>query len=172
MLAITGTPGVGKTTVAKILKKRGYRVENVNSIAGKYGCMIETGEERFVDLERLRDAFEEDLDFIEGHLSHFLTDKCVVLRCNPLILKERMRNKGWSKEKILENLESELIDQILIEAIENCEEVHEIDTTNLKPADVANAIEGIYKKKLRFPPGNIDWISVLGDKIDEVIRKI
>ncbi len=171
MLAITGTPGVGKTTVANILRKRGYRVESVNSIAKKYGCLIKIGEERVVDIEKLKKVFAEDLDFIEGHLSHFLASKCVVLRCNPLVLKERMRKKGWRKDKILENLESELIDQILVEALENCDEVHEIDTTNLNPVDVANAIEDIYRGK-KFPLGKIDWISVLGDKIDEVIRKI
>ena len=33
VVAITGTPGTGKTTVAEILRKRGYRVFSVNELA-------------------------------------------------------------------------------------------------------------------------------------------
>jgi len=171
MLAITGTPGVGKTTVAKILERKGYRVGSVNEIAKKYGCVEEEEGCLVVDIEKLRKSFSENLDFIEGHLSHYLADKCVVLRCNPLVLKERLKSKGWNNEKILENLEAELIDQILIEALEVCVEVHEIDTTEKTPEDVANIVEKIYRGEIKLGYGKIDWISVVGDKILEVIRK-
>lgn len=170
MLAITGTPGVGKTTVAEILKKKGYKVASVNDLARKYDCIEEVEGEFVVDMEKLREKFSENLDFIEGHLSHFLSDKCVVLRCNPLILKKRMKSKGWDEEKILENLESELIDQILVEALEVCSEVHEIDTTDKTPEEVADLIEKIYLGKLKLGYGKIDWISVVGDKIEEITR--
>lgn len=172
MLAITGTPGVGKTTVAKILEKRGYRVGSVNEIAKKYGCIEEEEGELVVDIKKLRESFSEDLDFIEGHLSHYLADRCVVLRCNPLTLKERLKSKGWDEEKILENLEAELIDQILIEALDVCSEVHEIDTTRMTPEELADLIEKIYRGELKLGYGRIDWILVIGDEIEEIIRKV
>ena len=171
MLAITGTPGVGKTTVARILEKRGYRVGSVNEVAKKYGCVDEEEGELVVDIEKLKESFSEDLDFIEGHLSHYFADRCVVLRCNPLVLKERLQSKGWDKEKILENLEAELIDQILVEALDICSEVHEIDTTGMTPEEVADLIEKIYHGELKLGYGRVDWISAIGDKIEEIIRK-
>lgn len=174
MLAITGTPGVGKTSVAEILRKRGYRVLHVNDIARHYGCMDEEGDDLVVDLDALTERFNEgdfDADFIEGHLSHYVARRCVVLRCNPLELKRRMEAKGWSEEKVMENLEAEIIDYVLVEALEVCEEVHEVDTTGRTPEDIADIVEMIYRGDKSSPPGNIDWIAELGDKIDEFIRK-
>ncbi len=173
MFAITGTPGVGKTTVAKILENRGYRVVDFIIIAKYYGCVDESDGEIEVDLDLLKKLFRPDdfnFDFVEGHLSHYIANRCVVLRCRPDVLEERMRKKGWDEEKILENLEAEIIDYVLFEAIENCDEVHEIDTTGMNPEMVANAVEDIFKGRESFPVGNIDWISELGDEIYRYLR--
>lgn len=174
MLAITGTPGVGKTSVAEVLRVRGYRVLHLNEIAKHYGCLEEDGGEMLVDLEALVEKFSEDdfsADFVEGHLSHHIAKRCVVLRCNPVELRERMEGKGWSEEKIVENLEAEIIDYILIEALETCEEVHEIDTTGRTPEEVADLVEKIFRGEVSLPPGRVDWIAELGDRIDEFVRK-
>ncbi|WP_456478695.1 adenylate kinase family protein [Geoglobus ahangari] len=174
MLAITGTPGVGKTSVAEVLRSRGYRVLHLNEIAEHYGCLEEDGEEKLVDLEALVERFSEDdfsADFVEGHLSHHIARRCVVLRCNPVELRRRMEGKGWSEEKIAENLEAEIIDYILVEALEVCEEVHEIDTTGKTPEEVTDLVEKIFKGEVILPPGSVDWIAELGDRIDEFVRR-
>ncbi|NOY10894.1 MAG: AAA family ATPase [Archaeoglobi archaeon] len=174
MLAITGTPGVGKTSVAEVLRSRGYRVLHLNEIAKHYGCLEEDGEEKLVDLEALVERFSEDdfsADFVEGHLSHHIARRCVVLRCNPVELRRRMEGKGWSEEKIAENLEAEIIDYILVEALEVCEEVHEIDTTGRTPEEVADLVEKIFRGEVSLPPGSVDWIAELGDRIDEFVRR-
>ncbi len=180
VVAITGTPGTGKTTVAKILRRRGYSVLSVNELAERLDCII--GEEegcKIVDVDELAkkiaDVLPEGLVFLEGHLSHLLNpDITVVLRCNPVELKRRLEGKGWSEEKVLENVEAEIVDVILIEALERCKEVYEIDTTERSPEDVANVIEMIAKGdeevKRKFKPGKIDWIAVIGNEIDELIR--
>ncbi|ADC65777.1 Adenylate kinase [Ferroglobus placidus DSM 10642] len=172
MIAITGTPGTGKSTVAEILRKRGYVVLSVNEIAEKFGCIEEEEDGvKIVDLECL-EKVEVDADFVEGHLSHHLNAKTViVLRCRPDVLYERLVKKGWSEEKIRENVEAELIDYILVEALEKHDDVHEIDTTNLTPEEVADKIEEILRGK-KYPPGKIDWISELSDSIDKYIRKL
>lgn len=178
VVAITGTPGTGKTTVANILRRRGYRVLSVNELAERLDCII--GEEegcKIVDVERLaervRSILPKGLVLLEGHLSHLLNpDKVIVLRCNPVELKRRLESKGWPEEKVLENVEAEIVDSILIEAIESCDEVYEIDTTEMSPEEVADAIELLIRgeAKDRFKPGKIDWISAIGDRIEEFMR--
>ncbi|AIY90704.1 adenylate kinase family protein [Geoglobus acetivorans] len=174
MFAITGTPGVGKTTVSEILRKKGYRVIHLNEVAEYYGCISREGDELVVDLDCLAERFDPDeweCDFVEGHLSHHVADRCAVLRCHPAELLERMKSKNWDEDKILENLEAEIVDYILVESLEMCAEVHEIDTTGKTPHEVAGIVESIYLRQAASPPGNVDWISEIGGEIDGFIRK-
>jgi len=173
MLAITGTPGAGKTTVAEILKRRGYRVAHLNEIAEQYGCLFEEDGDLLIDVEMLSEKFDRsefNFDFVEGHLSHHIAEKCVVLRCNPVVLRKRMESKGWSEDKILENIEAEIIDYILVEALQVCKEVHEVDTTSKTPEEIADIIEKIYREEENYPPGSVDWIKELGDKVEDFMR--
>ncbi|MCS7118856.1 MAG: adenylate kinase family protein [Archaeoglobaceae archaeon] len=169
MIALTGTPGCGKTSVAEELKRRGYRVISLKEFAEIHGCAKKFGEEIIVDLEKLsRHSFN---GIIEGHLSHLLKPKIsIVLRCNPLLIKKRLMERGWSYEKIMENVEAELIDLILVEAMQNSEKVYEIDTSDMTIPEIADAIEKILKGEEGFEPGKVDWISKLEDKIEEVTR--
>lgn len=169
MIALTGTPGCGKTSVAGELRKRGYKVISLKDFAEMHGCAKKEGDEIVVDIEKLS---KHDFDgIVEGHLSHLLKPKiAIVLRCNPLVIKERLLKRGWSYEKVMENVEAELIDLILVEALENCEEVYEIDTTEMSVEEVADAIEKILRFREGYEPGKVDWISKLGDRIEEVTR--
>lgn len=172
MIAITGTPGTGKTTVAKILRSRGYKVLSVNELAEEFGCVI--GEEngvKILDVDCLREI-RVSADFVEGHMSHHLNaDAVVVLRCHPRVLYERLARKGWDEDKIRENVEAEIIDYILVEALELHDNVHEIDTTTLSPEEVADKIESILRGE-SYPPGSVDWISQISDELDKYIRKL
>jgi adenylate kinase len=179
VFAITGTPGVGKTSVAEMLRSRGYTVYSFNELAKKLDCIIDYEDEcAVVDLEKLNTMLNmmfspEGTVVVEGHLSHHIADTAIVLRCNPIQLKERLLKRGWKYEKVMENVEAELIDSILVEALEMCERVYEIDTTEKSVEEVAKAIisiiEGDIKNEI-YKPGNVDWISELEEKIDEIIR--
>ncbi len=176
LVALTGTPGAGKTTVADILSARGYRVESVNELAERFGTVSEEDDSKIVDVEGLAEKLklpEDEVIILEGHLSHLLNpDVVVVLRCNPILLKERLKSKGWSEEKVLENVEAEIVDTILIEAMEECGDVYEIDTTGLSPEKVADAVEEILTgERDKYKPGRIDWISEVKDRIEELMRR-
>lgn len=173
-IALTGTPGCGKSEVANELKKRGYKVVRVEELAKKFDCIVAENDEIVVDVKKLAKEFAKT-DFngiVEGYLSHLLNlDITIVLRCNPLVLKKRLEKRGWNVEKILENVEAELVDVILVEALEN-RNVYEIDTTNRSVEEVASIVDRLIEGKDtdKFKPGKIDWIAVVGDKIDDVVR--
>ncbi len=83
-------------------------------------------------------------------------DFALILRCDPLILEERLRSKGWPETKIKENVGAEILDVIKVEAFEIMDKVYEIDTSNKSPEDIANAIEDIIDGKYEDP--KIDWL--------------
>lgn len=162
-IAITGTPGVGKTSVANILAKKEYKILRIEDIADNF--VIGYDEERqskIVDEEKMdeyiRKLKEEDVLIIVGHLSHLLSvDAVILLRCHPDELKRRLERKGWNERKIRENLEAEALDIILQRALEKHKNIWEIDTTNKGVEEVADIIDKIIKK---MPPpsyGKIDY---------------
>lgn len=165
-IALTGTPGTGKTTVAALLP---FRVIDINSIvrAGLNlgvdplrGC-LEADMGALAELLRKETGSQEEtgeITILEGHFSHRFADWAIVLRLAPAMLRERLLARGYSEEKIRENLEAEALDVILVEAVESCSRVDEIDTTNRSPEEVADLVKRIIKGEMRLPPGQVDWL--------------
>lgn len=173
LVCISGTPGTGKTAVARILSVMlGYKLIDVNGFAGEHGLIIGTDARRkskIVDIKKLKKetARLKGNIIIEGHLSHFAKcDICVVLRTNPEELKGRLKKKGWSGEKIAENVEAEILDVCLKEAVDEhgIKKVFEVDTSGKKPENVALEIKGLLegKKRGNHKPGKVDWMGYLG----------
>jgi adenylate kinase len=122
--------------------------------------------ELVVDVEKLADSIEDlratgSHAIVEGHLSHHLRPNlCVVLRCSPRELRRRLAMRGYSEEKLLDNVESEAIDLILQEAMDGCRRTYEINATRKGPASVAKDISRIVSGKVAgFEPGKVDWSS-------------
>lgn len=162
LVALTGTPGVGKTTVASLVRSR--PALSVNSLAERVGAIVGYDEEMGsaeVDVELLSTAMSSLTGpiLLEGHLSHLLgADLSIVLRCSPKVLAERLRHKGWSEEKLAENVEAEAVDVILVEALESSRQVCEVDTTGLAAEAVAEAVEEILSgESEKYPLGDVDW---------------
>jgi adenylate kinase len=162
LVALTGTPGTGKTTIAALLP---YRVIDINALvkggmnSGKdpdRGCLE-------ADMDALADHLaEQDCDeilILEGHFSHHFANWAIVLRLAPSALKSRLVARGYSSSKIRENLEAEALDVILFEAVERCDRVDEIDTTEWSPKEVAELVTEIVQGKLQLPAGQVDWLT-------------
>jgi adenylate kinase len=166
-IALTGTPGTGKTSAAAILAKRGFTTMTVEELAEKHDALETVNGDKEVDTERLAKAMvvSPEKIIIVGHLAHHLPNQiCIILRCHPEMMRKRLSKRNYSKEKLLENLEAEAIDIIMTEAIEACENVCEIDTSNLKPDEVANIIEKIMNGDAdEYLPGKIDWSGAVMD---------
>ncbi|MGD0818939.1 MAG: adenylate kinase family protein [Methanomassiliicoccales archaeon] len=165
-LALTGTPGTGKSTVAKILMSRGLKVAELGELAKERKLL-----EKF---DRKRGTYEVDIDKLDlavgemdddqttvlvGHLSHLVnSDIVIVLRCRPSVLAARLKARGYRECKVAENAEAEALDVILVESAETGREVYEVDTTNISPEETADAVMSILAgEKEKYAIGNIDW---------------
>ncbi|MHC1632173.1 MAG: adenylate kinase family protein [Methanotrichaceae archaeon] len=145
LIALTGTPGTGKTTVAQLLP---YRVIDINALIKEEGLYTGIDAERdclIADMDALEKRINDLADkenpvVLEGHFSHQFADVAIVLRTSICVLGERLAKRGYPEKKIRENLEAEALDVVLVEAVERCDQVHKIDTTETSPQEVADQI--------------------------------
>ena len=177
IIGITGTPGTGKTSASALLKG----VLDLNELIKEEGLYIGIDEERdslIADMDAVYDRVCEiaqgragDL-VIEGHLSHHVCDLAIVLRASPYELERRLMARGYHEAKISENVLAETIDVILVEAVEWCDRVYEIDTTGKTAEEVADAIREILDAIDRgieiegYEPGSVDWLGAFCQAAD------
>lgn len=141
IVVVTGTPGTGKTTIAKKLaKQKKLKYIDVSKIIKEK--KLEEGYDKkkkcgIVDVDKLNkvliDLIKKEKNLvIDSHLSHHLPSKyvnvCVVTKCDLKILEKRLKKKGYSKEKIRENLDAEIFDVCLNEAKEKEQKIMIIKT--------------------------------------------
>ncbi len=164
LIAVTGTPGTGKSSACAVLERRGYVVIDLDETARKEGFIVGRDEARGsneVDVEAMRERFHvpAKLAFLKSHYSHlFDVNLAVVLRCRPSVLRERLEPRGWPPEKVRENVEAEAIDVITQEAVARLPFVFEVDTTISSPEKTADAILAILQGKVEgHGPGSVDW---------------
>ena len=166
MVALTGTPGCGKSTVAGILRERGRIVVQQNDTVDPYRLEDDPGRDTVViDEELWAEEFVPFEGIIEGHLTHLLpADLVVILRCRPDVLAGRLRGRGYAPEKVSENAEAEALDVILVETLEIHPEsrVCEIDTTEMAPEETAGVIEAFIRGESPNPCTHVDWSAYLG----------
>ncbi|MFW6003459.1 MAG: adenylate kinase family protein [Halanaeroarchaeum sp.] len=166
-LAVTGTPGTGKTTATDILESD-LDVVHLNELIRREGLYTEVDEQResvVADLDAVATRLETKDDVVvDSHLSHYLdVDEVVVLRCEPDELERRLRRRGASAAKAEENAESEALDVILSEAVHRHgeEHVYEIDTTDRSPEEVSAVIERVIAGDERPSAGTVDFTGYL-----------
>ncbi len=146
-ISISGTPATGKTEVGKLLaKKLGFGFIQLNELAKKKNlyCGFDRKRKcRIVDIGKV----EKEVEKVGGNLvieSHYSqnikSDLIVVLRCETKELRKRMERKKWTKEKIEENIEAEIMEVCLSEAVSSGERVVVADTTSRRAESVAEEI--------------------------------
>ena len=164
LVAITGTPGTGKSSVAVELERRGYAVVILDRFAEEHKLISGFDEARGtkeVDV----DALDRELrvpakvGFLVAHYAHRLSvNLAIVLRCRPKVLADRLRARGWPDAKVRENVEAEAIDVITQEAVARLPFVYEIDTTSSTSEATADAVLEILQGRVQGrEPGRLDW---------------
>lgn len=173
IIALTGTPGTGKTSISKVLQEKGFEVVDLNRIACEKDFLIGTDKKRdskIVDIDKINRYIEKnyigkDVVIVEGHISHLLkiVDKVIILRCHPKQLEKNLSKRRWKKKKINENVEAEILDVILCEAVDQHpeENIFEIDVTGKSVDVVSSLVIKIIKDKFKYigkyKIGRFDW---------------
>ena len=158
IILITGTPGVGKTALAKNLsRKSSFKLIELSSLVRNEGLYVRFDRVRktyVVDEGKVRRRLKalsrsSDRIVLPTHLvGRFLPKASVklalVLRLDPVILYKRLRARGWTKQKAWENTEAEILDVCLQESrlLLGPRKVFEIDTTR-------KSAPAVYKEALR-----------------------
>lgn len=166
-IAVTGTPGTGKTTATDELSTS-LDVVHLNDVIEREGLTTGRDDRRetlVADVDALADWLGEDDDVLfESHLAHlFEADRVVVLRAHPETVESRLSERGESPQSVTENAESEALDVVLTEAVDRHGEdsVYEIDTTEETPAAVAVAIETVIDGERDPSAGTVSFLDYL-----------
>ena len=164
LVALTGTPGTGKSSVAAELERRGYTIVLLDRFAEEHKLISGFDEARGtkeVDVEALDRELRvpAKLTFLVAHYAHLLrVNLAIVLRCRPRVLADRLRARGWAERKVRENVEAEAIDAITQEAVARLPFVYEIDTTSTTTEAATAAVLEILQGRVQGrEPGHLDW---------------
>ena len=173
MIAVSGTPGTGKSVFARALaKKLGASVIEINAMITKNKIYkLDADGTKIANIQKMREEFARVIKnfsgpvVVEGLLAHLLQKKLlthvVVLRTSPNVLERRLSSRDYSKTKTRENVEAEALDIILWEAVDahSIDRVYEIDTTKLKPDAAVNSFLKAFTGKISLRPGKISWLA-------------
>ena len=178
VILLTGTPCVGKTTTAKVLAaKLNAEYINLTDFAKTYNLTLGEDKERntiIIDEEAMQQKLSEVIDatdnaniIVDGHYASAVTPTehvalVFVLRRNPKELKQFMEKCGYTGSKMWENLQAEIIDVCLGEAVEvHAGRVCELDVTGKSVEEVVAEILDVLEKRKTCFVGVVDWLGML-----------
>jgi len=142
IIIVTGSVASGKTAAArKIAKQKKLRYIDVNKLIKDnklYSYYNKKDRSYVVDVKKLNKFLvklikKEDNLVLDSHLSHYLpgkyVDLCIVTKCSLKEMKRRLEKRKYPAEKIKNNMECEILDVCLVEALENRHKVKIIRTS-------------------------------------------
>jgi len=178
VILVMGTPGVGKTVVARMLASRlGANYVNLGELVERENLILGVDEERGTPIadtgkvsKRFRKIIEaSDRDVIVD--GHYATDVIpaekvhlvFVLRRDPYELKELMERRGFGERKLWENLAAEILDVCLWDAAKACgsDKVCEVDASRKSASEVVEEIVSVLEGKRACRVGTVDWLGKL-----------
>jgi len=157
-IIITGTPCVGKSTLAIKLTQRLNWVrldlhQHYKEIAQTYNKEKQCYD---IDLKKFQKLVLDEKKkttqglIIDSHIAHLLpkriVDYCIVLTCSNLkTLHARLAKRNYPKRKIEENIEAEIMQVCLLEAQEKNHHILTFDTAKKTTNEIAQEINSLLK---------------------------
>jgi adenylate kinase len=178
-LVITGNPGVGKHTSAKIIAgKMEAETIDINKVAIDNDAIAKKTERGLeVDVKKLGRILAKLMkarngQIIFGHLAPYVIKPAgismvAVLRRSPYELEQTLKKRGYSTGKIRENLASEILGVSLYDSLKTFgrRKVVEFDTTGKTSEWTAGEIMRALRKKPNKPkPAVIDWLAMVSER--------
>jgi len=188
---ITGTPGVGKTTIsqklASILDAKQINLTEIIKEKNLETFIDNDRETLVVNLENVSKIIQETLDtmegiiIIEGHFVVFVVPKnevdlVLVLRRDPRELRGVLQKRGYKDNKLWENITAEILDVCLVDALSSSEssKVCELDVSGKSIDSILKEVVFIINNRTECKYGVVDWLGKLESEgqLEEYLRKM
>ncbi|XP_066566759.1 adenylate kinase isoenzyme 6 isoform X1 [Amia ocellicauda] len=157
-ILLTGTPGVGKTTLGKELAQRtGLTYINVGDLAKEgelydgfdeeYNCPVLDEDRELQVVDELEEQMAEGGVIVDYHGCDFFPERwfhiVFVLRTDNSFLYDRLENRGYVGKKLQDNIQCEIFQTIYEEAMESYKQeiVHQLPSN--EPEDLERNLEQI-----------------------------
>ena len=183
-IILSGTPGVGKHTIATILSSLFDKVPivDINKIILSENFLISSHRKNHdVDIQKSFDFLtlllskkEYQDSIIVGHLAPYvidplLVDLVVILRRSPYELRKIYEDRSYSQTKISDNMVAEILGIISYDALKNFEfsKLSELEiATSILPSLSAQKIVRMCGDRKQRSFGNIDWLPLIQNDPD------
>jgi adenylate kinase len=188
-ILVTGTPGVGKTTVShRLASKLDAHYIGITELVKKQKLITGIDENRqtlVADTEKISKQLQQILTktggrvIIEGHYAVDVVPKkdvntVFVLRRDPRELKSALEKRGYEEKKLWENLAAEILDVCLWDALSACgsDKVCEIDVSGKTVEAVVEEMLLVLEKREDCRHGIVDWLGKLENEgqLEEFLR--
>lgn len=180
-VVITGTPGVGKHTIAESLSIEMGKIPilDINQIILSENLLIDCSENKnknevdiqktyeFLTLLLSKDEFQNSI--IVGHLAPYVVhsdsvDLVVILRRSPYELKKIYQERFYSESKTQDNINAEILGILSYDSTKNFEfsKLSELENSStLPPSSVSHSIVDMCLNAKSRSFGHIDWLSLV-----------
>ncbi len=189
VIVITGTPGVGKSSISKALaSKINARVISIGELVKREGLYSGVDRKRdtlIADVDKISERINEIISkastdvIVEGHFAVDVVPSekiaiAFVLRRNPEELETIFKERSYKEEKIRENLAAEILDVCLYGSVKKygVDKVCEIDVSSRNVEDVVQEIIRVLNGEEERKIGIVDWLGKLEaeGKLDKYLK--
>ena len=176
MKIITGNPGTGKHTIAKLIaKKLNLEIIDINKVAINEGVFKKNNGTLDVDVSKLKKIINKkasENSILVGHLAPYVISPknvkmAVVLRKSPYKLQSTYKKRKYTSKKSLENIGSEILGIVYYDTIREFgrEKTFQIDTSDKSISLTVKKVESIFKG-IKVNDDNVDWLQLVLKKGD------
>lgn len=176
MIIITGNPGTGKHTIAKIIaKNNGMELVDISKVAISSGIAVKNNGVLEVDVKKLKKVLDKKITkktLLVGHLAPYVVSKgnvglAIVLRRSPYKLERVYKMRCYSKAKATENLGAEILGITYFDTIKKIgkKKTFQFDTTNSSITTTAKSIQHLLASG-KAKADDVDWLKTVSQRGD------